>query len=373
MSDPAHRRRRHWLGATMALVLLPLDRARAQAAGFVPQALPVERIAAERLAEDGTAPPLHKPIHSSGELLPVIGLPAGICGEPDNRAAVLTAESIGHFLQAGGRVIHLETDCENVLTALGAMLARGTAHERLFTAIRIDGADAAAVRARLETVRQHLHITRIDLVCVHDGDAPVEALAALDALKKEGRIRHVGLASTHLPAAGFEQILKRGTADFIETDFSLDRRDADEWLLPFALEHEIAVLATSPFGDGSLLQAAQRQPLPKWSADFGCTSWNQFFLKYAVSHPAVTCVIPDRVQTASLFSSGPLIIDGASSVEPGVPGNPRGDVAAGGRAAAGSRAAPIDLIADYAAAARNPMPDSVERKRMERFADALRR
>ena len=374
MIDPVQHRRRHWLGAAMALTLLPIGRARGQAAGFVPQALPVERIAAERLAEDGTAPPLHKPIHSTGELLPVIGLPAGICTAPDDRATALAPESIGHFMQAGGRVIHLAADCDEVLTALGRSLMRSAGHEKLFTAIRIGGADATTVHARVEVVRQRLRIPRIDLVCLPGpgdtggsgdiGDA-AERLAALHALKTEGRIRHVGIASAPHRSAGLEQILKRGTPDFIETGYALERRDADQWLLPFALEHEISVLVTSPFGDGLLHQTVQRQPLPKWSADFGCTSWNQFLLKYVASHPAVTCVIPDGEPAASLFSAPPAMT-GPPAVGTDAHGGRRADTAAA------DGIAPVSLLADYAAAARNPMPDTIERKRMERFADALR-
>lgn len=371
MNDRTHQKRRRRLTAAMMLALLPIDRARAQAAGFVPQALPVERIAAERLAEDGTAPPLHKPIHSTGELLPVIGLPAGTCSGPDTRTAVLTPQNIGYFMRTGGRVIHLATDCDEMQRALGETLARSPARENLFTAIRIADAEtsASAMRVRIDAVLQRLRIAHIDLVCLlHDIDGPAEPLATLYALKKDGRIRHVGIAPTPGRSAGLEQILKQAGLDFIETGYALDRREADRWLLPFALEHEIAVLATSPFGDGILHRTLQRHELPKWSADFGCTSWNQFFLKYVASHPAVTCVIPDGEQAASLFSSAPL--PGGQRTERGdTPASHRTEPPAG-TAAAGHSAA--SLIADYAAAARNPMPDAIERRQMERFVDARR-
>jgi aryl-alcohol dehydrogenase-like predicted oxidoreductase len=118
-------------------------------------------------------------------------------------------------------------------------------------------------------------------------------MAGLNALKAQGLCRYIGITTTFKGDYGAaEAILKRGKPDFLEIDYAIDNRDAEERLLPAAADVGAAVLVALPFGRGKLFRKALGSKLPDWAADFDCTSWGQFFLKFILSHPAVTVVIP---------------------------------------------------------------------------------
>lgn len=319
------RDRRRWILAAASASLLPVRGVRAQAAAVVPQALPVERIAAERLAEGADAQPLHKAVPSSGELLPVIGL--GTARRYSEASPVLR-ETLERFAAAGGRVVDTAPSYGNAEAVVGEIAEQADLLSTLFLATKVGADDRDTGRAQIEASFRRLRVSRIDLIAVHNLRDVDTQLATLRALKDSGRIRYVGITTSFdSQYADFERVMKREPLDFIQVDYALDNRGAGERILPLALEREMAVMANLPFGRGRLFRAVQGKALPEWAADFGCTSWAQFFLKYIVSHEAVVCAIP-----------------GTSKPEHAV---------------------------DNAAAARGPMPDAVERRRMERFVDAL--
>ncbi len=317
--------RRRWMLAAASASLLPARGALAQAAAFVPQALPVERIAAERLAEGADARPLHKPVPSSGEMLPVIGLGTA---RRYGAASPALRETLERFTAAGGRVVDTAPSYGNAEAVVGELADGAGLLSSLFLATKVGADDREEGRAQIEASFRRLRTARIDLIAVHNLRDVDTQLATLRALKDEGRIRYVGITTSFdAQYADFERVMKRERLDFIQVDYALDNRGAGERILPLAFEREMAAMINLPFGRGRLFRAVQGKELPEWAADFGCTSWAQFFLKYIVAHEAVVCAIPGTAK-------------------------------------------PEHAI-DNAAAARGALPDAAERRRMERFVDAL--
>lgn len=291
----------------------------------MPQALPVERIAAERLGEAADPQPLRKPVPSSGELLPVVGL--GTARRYDEASPVLR-ETIERFAEAGGRVVDTAPSYGNAEAAVGEIVETAGLRERLFLATKVGASGREAGRGQIDESFRRLRTPRIDLVAVHNLRDVDTQLATLRELKDEGRIRYVGITTSFdSQYADFERVMRHETLDFVQVDYALDNRGAAERLLPLALERRMAAMINLPFGRGRLFRAVQGKALPEWAADIGCTSWAQLFLKYIVSHEAVVCAIPGT--------------------------------------------ATPEYALDNAAAARGPMPDAAERRRMERFVDAL--
>lgn len=118
-------------------------------------------------------------------------------------------------------------------------------------------------------------------------------MAGVDALKQRGVCRYTGITTTFEENYGAaEAIIERAKPDFLEIDYAIDNREIEKRILPAAADAGTAVLVALPFGRGRLFRTALGKELPKWSADFDCTSWGQFFLKFILGHPAVTAVIP---------------------------------------------------------------------------------
>ena len=317
--------RRRWVLAAASIPLVGTGRAHAQAAAVVPQALPVERFAAERLGESADAQPLRKPVPSTGELLPVVGL--GTARRYDDATPALR-ETLERFVEAGGRVVDTAPSYGNAEAAVGELVETTGLRGQLFLATKVGADGREAGRAQIEESFRRLRTPRIDLVAVHNLRDVDTQLATLRRLKDEKRIRYVGITTSFdAQYADFERVMRREALDFIQVDYALDNRGAAERLLPLALERGTAAMINLPFGRGRLFRAVQGKALPEWAADIGCTSWAQLFLKYIVSHEAVVCAIPGT--------------------------------------------ATPEYARDNAAAARGPMPDAAERRRMERFVDAL--
>ncbi|MCO5100878.1 MAG: aldo/keto reductase [Burkholderiaceae bacterium] len=317
--------RRRWVLAAASMPLLAAGRAHAQAAAVVPQALPVERLAAERLAEGGDAQALRKPVPSTGELLPVIGL--GTARRYDEASPVLR-ETLERFAGSGGRVVDTAPSYGRAEEVVGEIVEAAGLREKLFLATKVGAEGREAGRAQIEQSFRRLRTTRIDLVAVHNLRDVGTQLKTLRECKDEGRIRYLGITTSfHAQYPDFERVMRSERLDFIQVDYALDNRTAGERILPLALERGIATMVNLPFGRGRLFRAVQGRQLPEWAADIGCTSWAQLFLKYIVSHEAVVCAIPGTAKP--------------------------------------------EHARDNAGAARGPMPDAAERRRMERFVDAL--
>ncbi len=291
----------------------------------MPPALPVERLAAERLGESADAQPRRKAVPSSGELLPVVGL--GTARRYDEPSPVLR-ETLGRFAAAGGSVVDTAPSYGNAEAVVGELVEAAGLRERLFVATKVGAEGRQAGRTQIEQSFRRLRTTPIDLIAVHNLRDVDTQLKTLRALKDDGRIRYVGITTSFdSQYADFERVMRSERLDFIQVDYALDNRTAGERILPLAHERGMAAMINLPFGRGRLFRAVQGKALPEWAADIGCTSWAQLFLKYIVSHEAVVCAIPGTAKPEHAL--------------------------------------------DNAAAARGAMPDAAERRRMERFVDAL--
>jgi aryl-alcohol dehydrogenase-like predicted oxidoreductase len=154
-------------------------------------------------------------------------------------------------------------------------------------------ADPVAARAQIDDSFKKFQVDKIDLIQVHNlADVPTQ-LGILKQLKQQGRIRYLGVTTTSQRQYGeLEQVMRNEPLDFIGLDYAVDNREVETTILPLAAERKIGVLVYLPFGRTRLWQRVEGRELPAWAADFDATTWAQFFIKYAVSHPAVTAVTP---------------------------------------------------------------------------------
>lgn len=246
---------------------------------------------------------IQRAIPSSGEKLPVIGLTFGNIAPSVERAAL--KEVLKTLVDNGGKVVDTMHDSTGASELVTATLAHELEiQSQLFWAVRGSPPGppqptAAAAKAQIERSFERLKVPKLDLVQVGVAADPSH-LAVLKELKQEGRIRYIGMqAISDHQYAQLESLMRNEPLDFIGVDYAIDNRGVEETILPLAEERKIGVLAYLPFGGNSardgtntsrLFLRAGSTPLPEWAAEFDAKSWAQFFLKYVVSHPAVTVV-----------------------------------------------------------------------------------
>lgn len=287
-------RRELLVGAASAATVSGLG-VRAGAAGLAVHGLavgPPAQAAAAVGAEPGL---LKRAIPGSGEALPVIGL--GTSDTFDVEPASATGGAVGEvydaFVSGGGTVLDSSPMYGRAEAVLGALMKARANRQRMFVATKVwtRGRDAGAKQIA-ESMRL-LGTPRLDLLQIHNLLDWREHAITLRDLKSKGAIRYTGI--THYTVAShadLKAVLTEQKFDFVQLNYSIATRDAENTLLPFCQDRGIAVLVNRAFEDGRLFQMTRGRPLPPWAADLDCTSWAQFFLKYVVSHPAVTCVIP---------------------------------------------------------------------------------
>jgi aryl-alcohol dehydrogenase-like predicted oxidoreductase len=257
-------------------------------------------------AEAALALPLvRKPIPSSGELLPVIGIGTArryhVGAGEDERGPL--REVIRRFAELGGTLIDTAPSYGNAESVVGDLVAETGLREQLFIATKVgagrDGAEAGL--AEMHASFDHLRMPNTDLLQVHNLAGFDAMIPMLRDFKDRGLTRYVGIStSSKGQYADFEAVMRREDLDFIQVDYAIDNRDAAERILPLAADRGMAVLVNLPFGRGRALQHFRDRALPQWAAEFGITSWAQFVLKYVVSHPAVTAAIPGTATLAYL-------------------------------------------------------------------------
>lgn len=244
---------------------------------------------------------LTKPIPSSGEPLPVVGLGSWITFNVGNDRAARDqcTEVMRQFFAAGGRLIDSSPMYGSSQGVIGEALQKLQAQPKVFSADKVwTSSDGAA---QIEASRKLWQVPRFDLLQVHNLLAWEQQLPLLQAMKAAGQLRYVGITTSEgRRHAEFEQIMRSQRIDFIQLSYNLLDREAEQRLLPLARERGIAVLVNRPFREGALLRQLQRHPVPAWAAEIDCTSWAQLALKFIVSHPAVTCAIPATNNPAHL-------------------------------------------------------------------------
>jgi aryl-alcohol dehydrogenase-like predicted oxidoreductase len=282
-------------------------------------------------------PLVTKPIPSSGERIPVVGLgTAQSWGDtPRDQLAAL----LRRMPELGGKMVDTAPAYGDSEIALGDVVNQLQNRDRFFLATKVSigggrgggrgasGSDGAqqAIRSMEESMRR-LHTNRIDLMQVWNLGGPDVILPILREWKQGGRIRYYGVTTTfdgQYPA--LVDLMRREPLDFVQVDYAINNRNAASDVLPLAADRGIAVITALPFGRTSAFRKVQNTPVPDWAREIDCTSWAQIFLKYNVSHPAVTVAIP-----------------GTTSVE---------------------------HLADNLGATRGRMPDAAMRQRIERAFD----
>ena len=243
-----------------------------------------------------TAPaPATRPIPSTGEQLPVVGLGSWITFNvgTDRAARDACTEVMRAFFEAGGRMIDSSPMYGSSQSVIGEGLARIGSAARVFAADKVWIGSGARGPGQIEESRRLWKVSRFDLLQVHNLLAWEEHLPALLAMKAAGRLRYVGITTSEgRRHREIESIMRSQPIDFVQISYNLLDREVEERILPLARERGIAVIANRPFRQGALLRGLQRHPLPPWAAEIGCDGWAQFALKFIVSHPAVTCAIP---------------------------------------------------------------------------------
>jgi len=238
--------------------------------------------------------PIEKAIPATGERLPAVGLGTNRFGVGNSSEARLPLRAtLARFHALGGRVIDTAEEYGSAETVLGELTEDLGINRGLFLAskVRMFGRDAG-IRS-IEQSLARLRRDTIDLMQVHDLIDFSTQIETLRELKTDGRIRYIGIttAGDDHPTET-ERLLSREDLDFVQLSYSLDNRRAADRLLPLAADRGIAVLVNRPFGRGDIFRRIGGAALPDWAAEFDCESWAQFFLKYIISHPAVTCAIP---------------------------------------------------------------------------------
>jgi len=238
---------------------------------------------------------LTRPIPSTGEALPAVGLGSWITFNvgDDPLARDACTEVMRGFVDAGGRLIDSSPMYGSSQDTIGYGLRKAGLTARVFAADKVWISSGAEGREQIERSRRKWQVSRFDLLEVHNLLDWQEHLPTLFAMKSAGALRYVGVTTSEgRRHRDLEQIMRREPLDFVQVTYNPVDREVEERILPIARDRGIAVIVNRPFRQGALLRALAKQPLPPWSADIDCTSWAQFVLKFIVSHPAITCAIP---------------------------------------------------------------------------------
>lgn len=247
-----------------------------------------------------------KPIPSSGELLPLVGLGSWISFNVGNDKVTrdARAEVLRNFFQAGGRLIDSSPMYGSAQEVIGYCLKKIGYPADLFAADKVWISDGSKGQSQIEESHQHWGIPRFDLLQVHNLLSWEAHLPTLFAMKASGQLRYVGITTSHGRRHGeMEQLMRSQPLDFIQLTYNLFDLEAEQRLLPLAQERNIAVIVNRPFQQGALLRRLAAQPLPSWAGEIDCRSWAQFALKFVISHPAVTCAIPATSNVAHVLEN----------------------------------------------------------------------
>ncbi|MCX2684362.1 aldo/keto reductase [Pseudomonas sp. DCB_AW] len=238
---------------------------------------------------------LTRTIPSTGEALPVIG--AGTSGSFEVEAGSPQYQQLGAVLRAffegGGSVIDTSPNYGGADSILGQLLEEGGWHKQCFLATKIAADSQADAQAQWQGSLRSLRTDKVDLLQIHNLRDWQTQLPYARELKQQGKTRYVGI--THYLNSGQDEvarIVRSEPLDFIQINYSVNAPQAARELLPLCQDKGVAVLINRAFDDGRLFARVKDQPLPGWASEVGIGSWAQLFLKFAISHPAVTTVIP---------------------------------------------------------------------------------
>ena len=233
-----------------------------------------------------------KKIPSTGEALPVIGV--GTWHTFDVGTDAAAGAQLREVLRLlNGNVVDSSPMYGTSETVAGERIAELGMRDRLFMATKVWIHGREQGIRQIETSFKRLRVQRMDLMQVHNlTDVETQTKTLLE-MKSQKKIRYLGI--THYTSSAYAEVerwLKTRQYDFLQINYSLAERESENRLLPMALDQKVAVIINRPFAEGALFRRTKNKPLPPWAAELGIQSWAQYFLKWIVSHPAVTCAIP---------------------------------------------------------------------------------
>lgn len=254
-------------------------------------------------AQVAQAPLATRRIPRTGEALPVIGLGTANSwdvGDSSGERSALAAV-VRSLVATGGSLIDTAPSYGRAESVIGDIVAEAGLRRSVFLATKLEYYDRATGPAELHESLRRLRTDTIDLMQLHNVRDPQQDLAMLREWKAHGLCRYTGITTTfHGDFDAAEAVLRREKPDFLEIDYSLEDRQAEQRLIPTAAEVGAAVLTALPFGRGRLFRAVQQRPLPDWAREFGAATWGQFFIKYLLGNQSVTAVIPGTSNPAHM-------------------------------------------------------------------------
>lgn len=248
---------------------------------------------------------LQRIIPSSGESIPVIGLGTWIkfdvttTSEKQNLVNIIKL-----FHEHGGKLIDTSPMYGNAETVIGEVMKQSGIADTFFYATKVWTSGTQAGVEQMESSMQKMQRQTMDIIQVHNLVNYKAHLKTLHKWKEEGKVRYTGI--THYTTSyhdELERIIKHEKIDFVQFNYSIGERNAEKNLLQTAMDKGVAVIINEPLGKGNLFKAVKEKPLPAWAAENDINSWSQFFLKYIISHPAVTCIIPATSNPKNLIDN----------------------------------------------------------------------
>ena len=276
---------------------------------------------------------IQRAIPSTGELLPVVGIGTARSYEhPAPAELPVLREVLRRFPALGGRLLDTAPSYGDAEVIVGNALSELKNRDRYFLATKVsvgrNGSEKSAVQAQMEASLARLKTDRIDLMQIWNVSSPGLIVPVLDEWKAAKRIRYTGITTSFKGQyQQLEDAMRAYKLDFVQVDLAIDNRGAQERIIPLAADRGMGVLVNLPFGRTRVFQRVLNRPLPAWASEFDATTWAQVFLKYIVSNPAVTAVIPGT--------------------------------------------ATIEFLTDNNLAARGRLPDAEMRKRIESYFDQI--
>ncbi len=259
--------------------------------------------------KDGPSPAatplMTKAVPSTGERLAVIGVGTNNYSPTTAEERAARREVLAGLTAAGASVIDTAPSYRQSEEVIGDLLADIGNRKQAFIATKVS-ADGKVEQgaAMIEESKRRLKTDVLDLVQIHSMNGVDVLFPHLNDLKRKGQVRYIGVTtSSGSQHDAMVELLKKQPLDFIQVDYSLANRAAADEVLPTALERRVAVLVNLPFGgrrDGNLFSRVGGAELPDWAGEIGAKTWSQVFLKYVVSHPAVTAAIPGMTKLAHL-------------------------------------------------------------------------
>ena len=242
-----------------------------------------------------TLPLIQRPIPSSGELLPVMGMGTSRTFDTaaDAESLAKLTEVMQAFFDGRGTVIDSSPMYGNAETRVGDVLRAMEKPPKLFAATKVWTTGRELGIAQMEESARRMNVQHFDLIAVHNLQDWKTHLDTLKNWKKEGVVRYIGITTSHgRDHEELLQIMRSEPLDFVQFSYNIQDRVAEQALLPVAQDRGIATMINRPYQRGALFGKSRGHELPDLAAELDCSSWGQFYLKFILGHPAVTCIIP---------------------------------------------------------------------------------